>query len=295
MEQHSVPQHIASFEFKLFGNLTIRQFVTLAIPMGIALLIFFSQLPAIIRLPLALIFGLLGLFASLVPIGGRPFDKWIVAFAKSILSPTQRVWIKEQKLPEFLDIVVAPPPSEGKIPETITAQGRERLFAYLRSLPKGEFSPFDVKEQVALQRLNLEPPAQVASQGQLPRPIIWSTSPYQEKRPPPLAQASLPQVTTVPQVSMATTSPVEEYPEALKESLPTLDTFKGATVPPRISPHAKPYILAGLEKKLRESTWEKEKPVELIKTPIARLASDVNFSIENIIPFRTANRHLKFL
>jgi len=63
MEQHPVPQHIASFEFKLFGNLTVRQFVTLAIPMGIAALIFFSNLLTIIRLPLALIFGLLGLFA----------------------------------------------------------------------------------------------------------------------------------------------------------------------------------------------------------------------------------------
>jgi len=302
MEQHSVPQHIASFEFKLFGNLTIRQFVTLAIPMGIALLIFFSQLPAIIRLPLALIFGLLGLFASLVPIGGRPFDKWIVAFAKSILSPTQRVWIKEQKLPEFLDIVVAPPPSEGKIPETITAQGRERLLAYLRSLPKGEFSPFDVKEQVALQRLDLEQPAQIAGQGQLPKPIIWPTSSYQEKRPvfaseaagSVYAQASLPQVANVPQVSMAQSVPAREFGETLKESLPTLDTGPVGTTG-RISPHAKPYILSGLEQKLRESFGEKRGPVELIKTPIAQLASETNFSIENIIPIRISNKRLKFL
>ena len=205
MEQHPVPQHIASFEFKLFGNLTVRQFVTLAIPMGIAALIFFSNLLTIIRLPLALIFGLLGLFAALVPIGGRPFDKWVVTFIKAILSPTQRVWIKEQKLPEFLNIVVSPPPGEEKIPEAVTAQGRERLFAYLRSLPKGEVSPFDVKEQIALQRLNLESAQGITPQGQLPKPILFSNVPYQglgqiptapTPPEPTYAQVSLPQVET---------------------------------------------------------------------------------------------------
>src|SRR3989344_3177773 len=302
MEQHPVPQHIASFEFKLFGNLPVRQFVTLAIPMGIAIFIFFSNLLTIIRLPLALIFGLLGLFAALVPIGGRPFDKWVVAFIKAILSPTQRVWIKEQKLPEFLNIVVSAAPSEEKIPETITTQGRERLFAYLRSLPKGEISPFDVKEQVALGRLNLESAQGLAGLGQLPKPIIWPTAPYKglgqipsapTAKEPTYAQSSLPQVNSVPPLSMAQTLSSEDYPEKLKEALPPLESYrKTAAV---ISPHAKPYVLPGLEKKLGQGFTKEARPVELIKTPIAHLASDVNFSIENIIPIRTPGRRLKFL
>src|SRR3989338_5492876 len=232
MEQHPVPQHIASFEFKLFGNLTVIQFVTLAIPMGIAALIFFSNLLTIIRLPLALIFGLLGLFAALVPIGGRPFDKWVVTFIKAILSPTQRVWIKEQKLPEFLNIVVSPQPGEEKIPEAVTTQGRERLFAYLRSLPKGEISPFDVKEQVALQRLNLESAQGMVGQGQLPKPILWSNVPYQGLGQIPAALApieptyagsSLPQVKTAPMVSMAQTLPSSNIRENLRKPCLRLD------------------------------------------------------------------------
>ena len=302
MEQHPVPQHIASFEFKLFGNLTVRQFVTLAIPMGIAALIFFSNLLTIIRLPLALIFGLLGLFAALVPIGGRPFDKWVVTFIKAILSPTQRVWIKEQKLPEFLNIVVSPPPGEEKIPEAVTAQGRERLFAYLRSLPKGEVSPFDVKEQIALQRLNLESAQGITPQGQLPKPILFSNVPYQglgqipttpTPPEPTYAQVSLPQVETVPMVSMAQALPSEEYPEKLKEALPSLEPYRKITA--TVAPHAKPYVLPGLEKKLGQGFEKGTRPVELIKTPVAQLASDVNFSIENIIPIRTPDRRLKFL
>ena len=93
MEQHPVPQHIASFEFKLFGNLTVRQFVSLAIPLSFAAIIFFSNLTPIIRLPISLAFGGFGLFIALVPVGDRPFDKWFVAFIKAIASPTQKILI----------------------------------------------------------------------------------------------------------------------------------------------------------------------------------------------------------
>src|SRR3989344_9322331 len=133
MEQHPVPQHIASFEFKLFGNLTVRQFVTLAIPMAFAAFIFFSSLTPYVRIPLAGAIALLGLFSALVPVGGRPFDKWVVAFLKAVLSPTQRVWTKEEKLPQFLSVVIQTPQEEDQTPQTRTVQGRERLRNYLRS------------------------------------------------------------------------------------------------------------------------------------------------------------------
>jgi hypothetical protein len=94
MEQHPVPQHIASFEFKLFGNLTIRQFFTLAIPMSVAIIVFFSNIAPIVRMPLAGMIGIFAFFIALVPIGGRPFDKWVLAFIRAIFAPTQRIWIK---------------------------------------------------------------------------------------------------------------------------------------------------------------------------------------------------------
>jgi len=298
MEQHSVPQHIASFEFKLFGNLTVRQFITLAIPMAFAAVIFFSPLPTFVRMPLAGLFGLFGLFAALVPIGGRSFDKWIVAFIKAIISPTQRVWIKERKLPEFLTIIVSSPVSEKEVPEAVTTQGRERLLAYLRSLPKGEFSPMDVKEQVSLQRLNLETYQGPTPEGKLPTPIIWPTAPYKSLQPvetatrePLYAQTSLPQVSAITPLSMAQTAPEKEYIEALQASLPSIEAIpKTASV--QIATYAKPFILPNLEKKLKEASIEK--PVELIKIPIAHLASEMNFSIENVISIQTPDRGLKF-
>ena len=292
MEQHPVPQHIASFEFKLFGNLTVRQFISLSIPLSIAALIFFSNLTPILKYPLVGIFALLGFIAALVPIQGRPLDKWVIAFARAILSPTQRIWIKEAKVPEFLNVVVAPLAREEHIPEEVTAQGRERLLAYVRSLPKGQFTPLDVKEQISLQRLDLGEYGQYSQTPQdtakLPAPIIWPTQTISGK--PIYAQISLPQVAPVSPLTTAQTQPASKPP------LPTV----------KISPHAKPYALPGLEKKLGAKPPHIE-PIELItyldqrlpqeveiKTP-RHLASDINFSEDIVIPIKTPDKRLTFL
>lgn len=272
MEQHPVPQHIASFEFKLFGNLTIRQFVTLAIPASIGLLIFFSPIPPVVRIPLALLFGGIGLLAALVPVGGRPLDKWLVAFIRAISSPTQRVWVKEVKIPEYLNIVISSPQLPSNESEVITTQDRVRLNDYLRSLPRGKVSPFDVREQIAIQRLNLSP--QGASGGKLPPPIIW-------------ANTAAPQVISAPRVSMAQQgSVVESFQGAMAEALPNLEA---AT---KISHHAKQYALPGLEKRLKP---KREQPIELVTTPTLQLASDTNFSIENVIPITTPGRRVRLV
>lgn len=284
MEQHSVPQHIASFEFKLFGNLTVRQFITLAIPAGVAAAIYFSNLPVVIRLPLAAAFGLFGLFAALVPVGGRPFDKWAVAFIKAIMSPTQRVWVKETKLPQFLSIVVSPPPREEQVPPSITAQGRARLREYLRSLPKGEVTPFDVREQLAVQRLELEstiqeglPSGTLVKEGKLPPPIIWPTTGF--------ASPALPQIGVAPKVSMA---------HEPRQTLPP--TSRPVPTRTKIPTHAKPFALPGLEKKLTRA--HEEETIEIAPAPPlvkAKLASETNPLVEAVIPIRTPDRQIRLI
>jgi hypothetical protein len=289
MDQHPVPQHIASFEFKLFGNLTVRQFVTLAIPMGIAAAIFFSALPSVVRIPLSGLFGLVGLFAALVPINGRPLDKWLVSFIKAVLSPTQRVWIKETKIPQFLNVVVRPQAPEQRVPEAITAQGRERLRNYLRSLPKGEVTPLDVKEQIAIQRLGLAP--ETTSAGKLPPPILWPTSSAGQ---PIFAQGSLPQINQGIPLSMAQTPPAERYEGKLEESLPVVKAVH-EKASPRITPHAKPYALPGLEKKLGAQAKQKVEPLEIAPMVKAQLASEANFTVESVIPIQTPGKQVKLI
>ncbi|OGD87495.1 hypothetical protein A2870_04060 [Candidatus Curtissbacteria bacterium RIFCSPHIGHO2_01_FULL_41_11] len=306
MEQHPVPQHIASFEFKLFWNLTVRQFVTLAIPMSLAAAIFFSSLPSLLRYPFSGVIALFAFFAALVPINGRPLDKWLVSFIKAVTSPTQRLWVKEPKIPEFLNIVISPSPQEEKVPETITSQGRERLRAYLRSLPKGTYTPFDVKEQIAVERLGLQPgqlaPGGFSTQGTLPPPIIWPTttgagryvytgpSVPQVSAAPGLSMSQMPAGSTTPRLQLD-----EQYEGSMEEALPPTAPTRTAAAP-KITLHAKPYALPGLEKKLQKKT--KAEHIELAPTaPLvkAQIASETNPAVENVISIRTPDRKIKLI
>ena len=295
MEDHPIPQHIASFEFKLFGNLTVKQFVTLIIPMSIAALIFFSNIPPIFRLPTSAIIGIFGIFIALVPIGGRSFDKWVVIFIKAILSPTQRIWVKEQKIPQFLSVVIASPSTRGSVPEVVTGQGRERLMAYLRSLPFKEASPLDLREQLAIERLGLDlgKKGTVFSRGEagrLPPPIIWQTF-----------APSLPQINLFAQAPQSL--PVDESaPVSFQSQIPQATTkVMAAPASAKITDHAKPYVLPGLEKKLTappqyaQPTATQAQPVELIKIPKTVLASETNFAIENVIPIQTPDRQIRLI
>lgn len=287
MEQHPVPQHIASFQFKLFGDLTIRQFMFLIGPMILAGLIFFSAAAPIVRIPLSVVIALVGLFVALVPVQGRPFDKWIVAFIRAVFNPTQRVWIKETRLPAFLSVVVRAQVSDEKIPEEITERGRERLVAYLKSLPRDNESPLDIREEMAVSQLGLT--ADNIGMGSVPPPIIWPSA----KR-----EASLPaQITSQPETFLE--DAMMQFPAS---SMPGIEVFheKSAIAPkldhlpiiksePRVSLHAKPYMLKGIEDRLRAKQPNK---VEERITPYTHLASDTNFSVDNIISVTEADKKI---
>ena len=271
MEQHLVPQHIASFEFKLFGNLTIRQFVTLAIPASVGGIIFFSGVPDIIRYPLSGLFVGFGLLIALVPFGGRPFHKWILAFFKAILSPTQRIWIKEEKIPEFLEVITSIVPVTFQITQNFDEKSREKLLAFLKTLPKaGTQSSLDVSEQLALQNLHLDWRGKTA-EGKLPPPIVWPSD-YDLTSKTSAFADSLPQIDHEP-TTAATAKAKPSY-----QGKPT--------ILPKISPHAKPYVLSGIESRLSGQQDFK---------PKSHLASETNFATENIIPIVTPDMHIKLL
>ncbi len=282
MEQHPVPQHIASFQFKLFGNLTIRQFMILAGPMTLAVLVFFSNLPPLIKMPLAGVIGFVAIFVALVPVGGRPFDKWFVAFVKAVFSPTQRVWIKEKKMPEFLNVVVVPQQTDEKIPEEITEQGRERLIAYLKSLPKENESVLDVREDAAISRLGLS--VENAGVGSVPPPIIWPNA--QIDNTTGIRKSSLPNVA----VGTHNTQ-IKKFSEKVLEVEKPADTFP-VKVMPKISNHAKPFVIKGLDDRIGKL----ETPPPVYKAaPLTHLASDTNFSVDNIISVKEPDNKIRLV
>ncbi len=319
MEQHPVPQHIASFQFKLFGNLTARQFITLAIPLTVAGFIFFSALePIFVKYFLASVVGGMGVLVALVPVGGRPFDKWLVAFIKAVFAPTQRIWIKEKQTPEFLNVVIRPPQDE-KIPEEITEKGRERLVAYLKSLPKDNQSPLDTREAMAISHIDFNVSAVAVPS--VVAPIIWPSD-FGIKKSAPVSQKKELEVAHLDTGAADVTGigkpvgirPFEEGLEVqgqiAKKSLKKVSRLRPVVVmpyvnAPKVRQHAKSFSLHGFEDRLKvsheagneETPRPKIEKMHVLKRPRLRahLASDGNFEVDNIISVMEPNNHVRFV
>lgn len=88
MEQHPIPQQISSYEFKLVGEMTLKQFLKAAIGIILAILIRSTSLIILVKWPLMLLFAGGGLALAFVPFEDRPLETWIISFFKSIYSPT---------------------------------------------------------------------------------------------------------------------------------------------------------------------------------------------------------------
>lgn len=112
MEQHPVPQPITSYEFRLVGDMTLKQFGKLATGIILALIVYGVNPPGFIKWPLILLFVITGLAMAFVPFEGRPIDTWIVAFFKRIYSPTLYLWQSKNKNYQ--------PPLQNKTPEIKT-------------------------------------------------------------------------------------------------------------------------------------------------------------------------------
>src|SRR3989339_2077312 len=102
MEQHPVPRNISGFQFRLVGDMTLKQFGFLAGGIILGYVSYKMPLPQFISLPTGLTLLVLGIAFAFVPIQDRPLDVWVAAFIKSIYSPTQFVWYKANPAPEVL-------------------------------------------------------------------------------------------------------------------------------------------------------------------------------------------------
>ncbi len=94
IEGHPIPQDITGFQFKLIGDMTVKQFAYLAL--GLILGWIFISIPVslILKLPLALIPALSGLFLAFVPIEGRPADTMLLLFIQAVFKPNEYVYHK---------------------------------------------------------------------------------------------------------------------------------------------------------------------------------------------------------
>ena len=94
MEQHPIPRQITSFEFKLIGFMTLKQFLYVVIfaPLGY---IVYSLFPIpFLNIVLGFAVGMLGAVFAFVPVNDRPLEVWIRNFWRRLNSPTQYFYHK---------------------------------------------------------------------------------------------------------------------------------------------------------------------------------------------------------
>lgn len=103
MEQHPIPSQISSYEFKLVGEMTLKQFLKAAAGVILAIIINTTKIVVIVKWPLMLISAGIGLALAFIPFEDRPLEVWIKAFIKSIYSPTI-FFYKKRNDDNWLDI-----------------------------------------------------------------------------------------------------------------------------------------------------------------------------------------------
>lgn len=162
LSQHPIPQHVTGFEFRLIGNLTLKQFGYLAFGGLFAWVFFSSPLPPLFRVPIAGFFAFSGIAFAFIPIQGRPLDKWLWAFFVAIIRPTQRIWKKEGEGVYFLEMSFIPP-AEGEAPQHKIQVAKKILEKYLTRFAL-EGTPLDERVSTFLSSLDfgVSLPAKVA-------------------------------------------------------------------------------------------------------------------------------------
>jgi hypothetical protein len=128
MDLHPIPRQITTFEFKLIGFMTIKQFgyVLLA---GVVGYLFFLAIPIqILNIVVGVVIFSVGLLFAFVPINDRPLDVFIRNLARRLNSPTQYVFRKNNVALRIFDELYF----EAN-PHIVLAHAdsREKLSAYL--------------------------------------------------------------------------------------------------------------------------------------------------------------------
>lgn len=143
MENHPIPQDITGFQFKLIGDMTVKQFAYIAVGVFFGWLFFVSPLHDFIKIPLAISFIAFGVALAFIPVQGRPLDTMIANFFKAVFSPTQYIY---QKQGANLAMQNSPTGPNGNI------SSDQQFRQFLNKFPKHK-NKLDEKESVFFQSL----------------------------------------------------------------------------------------------------------------------------------------------
>jgi len=158
--EHPIPQEVSTYEFRLVGDMTIKQFMQVAAGALISLVLYSSNLAPYVKWPLIIISFLAGVALAFFPIEDRPLSKWVVLFVKAIYSPTVYVWNKNAHMYEFFQAENASLPLQpvaNQSSTTITTSTVQSAQAPSAVLPTDEGSAtLEKQEKAFLDKVNIQ-------------------------------------------------------------------------------------------------------------------------------------------
>jgi len=183
MEQgHPIPRQITTFEFKLIGFLTLRQFLYLVIFIPAGYLTFVLFPIPLLNILFGILVGAIGPALAFVPINDRPLEIWIKNLIKRLTSPTQYFYKKQNPPLYFLqDLVFVSDPH--KVFTHIESQ--KMLNKYLsQKKPKAVSSSYQKKQQI--NQLLSSPPSllSVKKEKQTTKTVSLSSPPISSSKKP---------------------------------------------------------------------------------------------------------------
>lgn len=157
IQQHPIPQNVTQYQFRLVGDMTLKQFLELAGGIVAAVIIYAFPLPVFFKWPLMFIAAAIGAGMAFLPIEGRPMSQWIVAFIRSIYQPTIYTWKKSTPAdvgtpvstttptPDLsvTKLAKAPEPSHITINRTTPTQGISAIPGSMAPPPPTSSTPGD--------------------------------------------------------------------------------------------------------------------------------------------------------
>lgn len=174
MENHPIPQDVTGFQFKLIGNMTVKQFAYLATGCVSAIILYYAPVFLLLKLIFIPLFAGSGAALAFLPIDGRPLDVMVTQLLKALISPNQYVYQKMGNHYAFTDFSISTHVNQNAThqPEKkVQEEEKKKAFTtFLASTATQKQSDMDTRESAFLQHLfNPQAPA--------PLPLQHPTTP----------------------------------------------------------------------------------------------------------------------
>lgn len=207
--------------------MTLKQFFQIAGGVIVSLIFYSTPLHPIIKWPIIFLSVGLGAAMAFLPFEERPLERWIIAFFRSIYSPTLFTWKKTDKLPIFFTETAVSPaitaiPSSTPVAEPNTNKLEEAEKSFLQKIG-GLFS------------INNQPPinsSPIITTTQTPPTVIIPTpvQPPNPVSPTPAPTLSVPQQVPTVVTRSAPRLVVEESTPTNNRQSPTINPIEGQQI-----------------------------------------------------------------